>query len=64
MAAAVERGAVHSAVGRERIVGWYEQRWAMEEYFRPLKMGTRIEDRRLCDAAALGKCLVFDTITA
>ena len=27
-------------------------------------MGTRIEDRRLRDAAALGKCLVFDAITA
>ena len=48
----------------ERIVGWYEQRWAIEEYFRLLKMGTRIEDRRLRDAAALGKCLVFDAITA
>ena len=48
----------------ERIVGRYEQRWAIEEYFRLLKMGTRIEDRRLRDAAALGKCLVFDAITA
>ena len=48
----------------ERIVGWYERRWAIEEYFRLLKMGTRIEDRRLRDAAALGKCLVFDAITA
>ena len=48
----------------ERIVTWYERRWAIEEYFRLLKMGTRIEDRRLRDAAALGKCLVFDAITA
>ena len=32
--------------------------------FRLLKMGTRIETRRLRDAAALGKCLVFDAITA
>ena len=48
----------------ERIVGWYERRWAIEEYFRLLKSGTRIEDRRLRDAQALGKCLVFDAITA
>ena len=48
----------------ERIAQWYERRWAIEEYFRLLKMGTRIEDRRLRDAAALGKCLVFDAITA
>ncbi len=48
----------------ERIVCWYERRWAIEEYFRLLKSGTRIEDRRLHDAQALGKCLVFDAITA
>jgi len=48
----------------ERIVSWYERRWAIEEYFRLLKSGTRIEDRRLHDAQALGKCLVFDAITA
>ncbi|MXY70035.1 MAG: IS4 family transposase [Acidobacteriia bacterium] len=48
----------------ERIVGWYEQRWAIEEYFRLLKTGTRIEDRRLREADALVKCLAFDAITA
>ncbi len=48
----------------ERIVSWYERRWGIEEYFRLLKTGTRIEDRRLRDAEALGKCLVFDVITA
>ena len=48
----------------ERIVSWYERRWGIEEYFRLLKTGTRIEDRRLRDAEALGKCLVFDAITA
>ena len=48
----------------ERNVSWYEKRWGIEEYFRLLKSGTRIEDRRLRDAEALGKCLVFDAITA
>lgn len=48
----------------EQIVSWYERRWGIEEYFRLLKTGTRIEDRRLRDAEALGKCLVFDAITA
>ncbi len=48
----------------ERIVGWYEARWGIEEYFRVLKSGTRIEDRRLHEADALVKCLAFDAITA
>ena len=48
----------------ERIVGWYEARWSIEEYFRVLKSGTRIEDRRLQEADALVKCLAFDAITA
>ena len=47
-----------------RIVGWYETRWGIEEYFRLLKTGTRIEDRRLREADALVKCLMFDAITA
>ncbi len=48
----------------ERIVGWYEARWGIEEYFRVLKTGTRIEDRRLQEAEALVKCLAFDAVTA
>ena len=48
----------------ERIVGWYEARWGIEEYFRVLKSGTRIEDRRLREADALIKCLAFDAISA
>ena len=48
----------------ERIVGWYEARWGIEEYFRVLKSGTRIADRRLQEADALVKCLAFDAVTA
>ena len=48
----------------ERIVGWYEARWGIEEYFRVLKSGARVEDRRLLDFDALVKCLAFDAVTA
>ena len=46
------------------IVDWYERRWTIEEYFRVLKTGTRVEDRRLDHADDLRKCLAFDAITA
>ena len=47
-----------------RICRWYETRRSIEEYFRALKTGTCIEDRRLDDADGLRKSLVFDAITA
>ena len=47
-----------------RICGWYESRWSIEEYFRALKTGTCIENRRLDDADGLRKSLAFDAITA
>ena len=53
-----------TAAWAERIVGWYETRWRIEEFFRLLKSGTRIQDRRLRRAEALEKCLVLDAITA
>ena len=40
------------------------QRWSIEEYFKVLKTGARIEDRRLDHADDLRKCLAFDAITA
>ena len=42
----------------------YELRWRIERFFHALKVGTRIEDRRLDDADDLRKCLAFDSITA
>ena len=45
-------------------MGWYQARLGIEEYFRLLKAGTRIEDRRLREADTLVKCLAFDAITA
>ena len=46
------------------VLAWYERRWTIEEYFRVLKSGTRVEDRRLDHADDLRKCLAFDAITA
>lgn len=48
----------------QRLVHWYEARWTIEEYFRILKVGARVEDRRFDDAEDLRKCLAFDAITA
>ncbi len=47
-----------------RILRWYEARWTIEEYFRILKTGTRVEDRRLDHADDLRRCLAFDAVTA
>ena len=48
----------------ERIVGWYEGRWGIEEWFRVLKSGMRVEDHKLCTAESLQCCLAFDAINA
>ncbi len=47
-----------------KTVTFYERRWLIEEHFRALKVGTRIEDRRLDQADDLRKCLAFDAVTA
>ncbi len=47
-----------------KTVSFYERRGWIEEYFKALKVGTRIEDRRLNPADDLRKCLAFDAITA
>ena len=52
------------AQSAKRILRWYRCRWVVEEFFRVLKTGTRIE-RRMFDAADdLDKCLAFDAVTA
>ncbi len=45
-------------------IRWYVLRWTIELFFKALKTGTRIKDRRLDHADDLRKCLVFDAITA
>ncbi len=56
-------GAADAATART-VVGWYERRWTIEEYFRVLKSGARVEDHRFDHADDLRKCLAFDAITA
>ncbi len=47
-----------------KTVSFYERRGWIEAYFKALKVGTRVEDRRLNPADDLRKCLAFDAITA
>ena len=46
------------------VIGWYVRRWTIELFFKAMKSGTRIKDRRLDHADDLRKCLVFDAVTA
>ena len=55
-----EVAAVHAAT----VLDWYRKRWTIETWFRTLKTGTRIKDRRLDHADDLRKCIAFDAITA
>ncbi len=43
---------------------WYRRRWTIELYFKALKSGTRIKDRRLGHADDLRTCFAFDAVTA
>ena len=55
-----EADAMHAAT----VLDWYRRRWTVETWFRTLKTGTRIKDRRLDSADDLRKCLAFDAVTA
>ena len=46
------------------VLDWYRRRWTVETWFKTLKTGTRIRDRRLDSAGDLRKCLAFDAVTA
>ena len=43
---------------------FYERRWSIEHFFHALKVGSRLQDRRLDQAEDLAKCLAIDAITA
>ena len=55
-----ETDGMHAAT----VLDWYRRRWTVETWFRTLKTGTRIKDRRLDSADDLRKCLAFDAVTA
>lgn len=55
-----EADALHAAT----VPGWQGRRWTIETWFRTLKTGTRINDRRLDSAVDLRKCRAFDAVMA
>jgi len=55
-----EAEAVHAAT----VLGRYRLRWTVGTWFRTLKTGTRIRDRRLDSADDLRRRLAFDAVTA
>ena len=46
------------------LLDWYRKRWTIETWFKTLKTGTRMKDRRLDTASDLQKCRAFDAVTA
>ncbi len=58
--AAGEADAGHAAA----VLGWHRTGLGIGTWFRTLKTGTRIRDRRLGGADDLRKCLAFDAVTA
>ena len=55
-----ETDAVHATT----VLDWDRKRGTVETWFKTLKSGTRITDRRLDAADDLRKCLAFDAVTA
>lgn len=52
--------AVHSAQDAWRVVGWYQRRWTIEQFFRTMKrQGLRIEDSQLTSADRLLKLVAI-----
>lgn len=52
--------AVHSAQDAWRIVGWYQRRWTIEQFFRTMKrQGLRIEDSQFASAERLLKLIAI-----
>ena len=55
---------VPTAAAAERVVRWYEVRLGIEELFRVLRSGMRIEDRHLQSADSIANCLALDMVSA
>ena len=43
---------------------WYKQRWKIEDYFKILKSGLRIEESKLCTAKRISKLISISCILA
>jgi Transposase DDE domain len=56
---------VHDAAAAWRIVGWYKQRWTIEQLFRVLKShGLKLEDSQVATAERLIKLTAIATLAA
>lgn len=56
---------VQDAEGAWRIIGWYRQRWIIEQLFRTLKQqGLKLEDSQITDASRLVKLTAIATKAA
>ncbi len=50
---------VHGLKDARRIIGYYENRWLIEEFHKAWKTGCRMEERRFQDAHTLERMLVI-----
>ena len=55
---------VRSAQDAIEKIGWYACRWGIEVWFRVLKSGCKLEDRRLASAERLTRCLALYSVIA
>ena len=55
---------VTSVEDAKRLLGWYSKRWLIEEYFKVLKSGCKIQQRQLRTLGRLENCLALDAIIA
>jgi len=44
---------VHSLADADRVIGWYQTRWVIEEFHKAMKTGCQIEDLQFTDTARL-----------
>jgi hypothetical protein len=55
---------IGSCEDAERVIGWYECRWVVEEYHKALKSGCNIEDLQFCDESRLEPMIALLSVVA